>query len=149
MFLSIVRSHSIARLSKNCQETLRSGEHFSVRVPPQAVLQHHHRHHLAPYRFQQEQKEVLQLGRLFSRFFSCQVPSSSFSEEGERTRGRAPSNLYQKLPNEEIGGAGPTSRGRSSPSLVMRLWVIIRGERPKTHSMASRNLRANEFADVC
>jgi hypothetical protein len=116
--------------------------------PPQAVLQHHHHHHLALYRFQREQKEVLQPGRLFSRFFSCRVPSSSFSEEGERARGRALSDLHQKQPNEEIGGAGSTSRGRSSPRLLMRIWVIARSERSKTHSIASRNLRANEFADV-
>jgi hypothetical protein len=151
MFLSKVRSHSIAPLFKNCQEMAKSGAHFSARVPPplppRAVLQHYHHHHLAPYRFQQEQKEVLQPGRLFSRFFSSLVPSSSFSEEGERHRGRAPSNLHQKQPNEKIGGLGPTSRGQSSPSLLMRLWVIIRGERSKTHSTAFRNSKANEFAD--
>ena len=155
MFLSKVRSHLIAPLFKNCQEMAKSGAHFSVRVPPpplppQAVLQHYHHHHrLALYRSQQEQKEVLQPGRLFSRFFSSRVPSSSFSEEGERARGRAPSNLHQKQLNEEIGGLGPASRGQSSPPLLVRLWVIIKSERSKTCSMASRNSRANKFADVC
>src|SRR2546423_6942736 len=125
MFLSKVRSHSIAPLSKNCQEMAKWGAHFSARVPPppplpQAVLQHHHHHHLAPHRFQQEQKEVLQLGRLFSLFLSCRVPSSSFSEEGEHARGRAPPNLHQKQPDGETGGAGTTNRERRSPSLPMR-----------------------------